>query len=299
MRNKMMNRVVNKYILHNRSIFFKNNAEVEHFLEKRKDENSEKQKQPATLNVKSNIDKLTLDGMQVFRFNFRHETRKKILYLHGGYNVLQPSPFHWRLLDKLTLNTLHEVVLPIYPKAPEYHIDDTYQAIRKVYNQLVDEVGTKHIVVMGDGSGGGLALRLVQTLIEEQQSTPKQLFLISPLLDATLSNPNITQDLVEKDILVSKYGVNELMKVWANDLPLSDKRVSPIYGEIKGLPPVYTFGGVREINNPDMNLFAYLLEEQGQFVDFKEYSKMVHDFPIYPIRQSHKVLKQITKAIQE
>ncbi len=295
----MMNRVVNKYILHNRSIFFKNNAEVEHFLEKRKDENSEKQKQPATLNVKSNIDKLTLDGMQVFRFNFRHETRKKILYLHGGYNVLQPSPFHWRLLDKLTLNTLHEVVLPIYPKAPEYHIDDTYQAIRKVYNQLVDEVGTKHIVVMGDGSGGGLALRLVQTLIEEQQSTPKQLFLISPLLDATLSNPNITQDLVEKDILVSKYGVNELMKVWANDLPLSDKRVSPIYGEIKGLPPVYIFGGGREINNPDMNLFAYLLEEQGQFVDFKEYSKMVHDFPIYPIRQSHKVLKQITKAIQE
>lgn len=294
-----MNRVVNKYILHNRSIFFKNNAEVEHFLEKRKDENSEKQKQPATLNVKSNIDKLTLDGMQVFRFNFRHETRKKILYLHGGYNVLQPSPFHWRLLDKLTLNTLHEVVLPIYPKAPEYHIDDTYQAIRKVYNQLVDEVGTKHIVVMGDGSGGGLALRLVQTLIEEQQSTPKQLFLISPLLDATLSNPNITQDLVEKDILVSKYGVNELMKVWANDLPLSDKRVSPIYGEIKGLPPVYIFGGGREINNPDMNLFAYLLEEQGQFVDFKEYSKMVHDFPIYPIRQSHKVLKQITKAIQE
>lgn len=294
-----MNRVVNKYILHNRSIFFKNNAEVEHFLEKRKDENSEKQKQPATLNVKSNLDQLTLDGMQVFRFNFRHETRKKILYLHGGYNVLQPSPFHWRLLDKLTLNTLHEVVLPIYPKAPEYHIDDTYQAIRKVYNQLVDEVGTKHIVVMGDGSGGGLALRLVQTLIEEQQPTPKQLFLISPLLDATLSNPNITQDLVEKDILVSKYGVNELMKVWANDLPLSDKRVSPIYGEIKGLPPVYTFGGVREINNPDMNLFAYLLEEQGQFVDFKEYSKMVHDFPIYPIRQSHKVLKQITKAIQE
>lgn len=295
----MMNRVVNKYILHNRSIFFKNNAEVEHFLEKRKDENSKKHKQPATLNVKSNLDQLTLDGMQVFRFNFRHETRKKILYLHGGYNVLQPSPFHWRLLDKLTLNTLHEVILPIYPKAPEYHIDDTYQAIRKVYNQLVDKVGAKHIVVMGDGSGGGLALRLVQTLIEEQQPTPKQLFLISPLLDATLSNPNITQDLVEKDILVSKYGVNELMKTWANDLPLFDKRVSPIYGEIKGLPPVYIFGGGREINNPDMNLFAYLLEEQGQFVDFKEYSKMVHDFPIYPIRQSHKVLKQITKAIQK
>ena len=57
--------------------------------------------------------------MQVFRFNFRHEKNQKILYLHGGYNALQPSPFHWRLLDKLTLNTLHEVVLPIYPKLAE------------------------------------------------------------------------------------------------------------------------------------------------------------------------------------
>ena len=56
-----------------------------------------------------------LDDMQVFRFNFRHEIGKKILYLHGGYNTLQPSPFH--LMDKLTLATLYEVVLPIYPKS--------------------------------------------------------------------------------------------------------------------------------------------------------------------------------------
>ena len=48
-----------------------------------------------------------------------------------------------------------------------------------------------------------------------------------------------------------------------------------------------------------MKLFAHLLEDNGQYVDFKEYPKMVHDFPIYPIRQSHKVIKQITKAIQQ
>ena len=75
--------------------------------------------------------------MQVFRFNFRHEKNQKILYLHGGYNTLQPSPFHWRLLDKLTLNTLHEVVLPIYPKSPDYHYLETFKAIRDVYNQFV------------------------------------------------------------------------------------------------------------------------------------------------------------------
>ena len=62
---------------------------------------------------------------------------------------MQPSPFHWRLLDKLALNTLHEVVLPIYPKAPEYHLEDTYNAIKEVYDELVAEVGVDHIVIMG------------------------------------------------------------------------------------------------------------------------------------------------------
>lgn len=299
MKNYLMNRVVNKYILHNRSIFFNNDEEVEQFLEKRRTENSKKHKQPSTLNVKSNLDKLSLGDMQVFRFNFRHEAKHKILYLHGGYNTLQPSPFHWRLLDKLALNTLNEVVLPIYPKAPEYHLEDTYQAIKKVYDELVSEVGNEHIVIMGDGSGGGLALRFVQSLVEEQQPVPSKLFLISPLLDATLSNKDITEELEDKDILVSRFGVNELMKAWSNGLPLTDKRVSPLYGELKGLPPVYMYGGGKEIGNPDMKLFAHLLEENGQYVDFKEYPKMVHDFPIYPIRQSHKVIKQITKAIQQ
>ena len=295
----MMNRVVNKYILHNRSIFFSSHDEVKKFLEKRSIENSKKHQQPATLNVKSNLDKLTLNDMQVFRFNFRHEKNQKILYLHGGYNTLQPSPFHWRLLDKLTLNTLHEVVLPIYPKSPAYHYLETFKAIRDVYNQLVEEVGADNIVMMGDGSGGGLALSFVQSLINDNQEVPRKLFLLSPLLDATLTNPNITQTLEENDILVSRFGVHQLMKSWANDLPLSDARISPLYGTLKRLPPIYMYGGGREILSPDMHVFTHALEECGNDVEFKEYPKMVHDFPIYPIRQSHKVLKHITKSILE
>ncbi|RQX27581.1 alpha/beta hydrolase [Staphylococcus warneri] len=299
MKNRLMNRVVNKYILHNRSIFFDNDEAVDKFFEKRQIENEKKHKQPSTLNVKANLDKLMLGDMQVFRFNFRHEFKRKILYIHGGYNTLQPSPFHWRFLDKLTLSTLHEVVFPIYPKAPDYHINDTQKAVKDVYDQLVSEVGAEHIIVMGDGSGGGLALNLVQSLIEQNEQVPRQLYLISPLLDATLSNKDITDDLLDKDILVSRFGVNEIMKRWADELPLTNSRVSPIYGKIEGLPPVFMFGGGREIINPDMHLFKDRLESVGQDIEFYEYSRMVHDFPLYPIRESHKVVKQITKALNK
>ena len=72
------------------------------------------------------------------------------------------------------------VVLPIYPKTPEFHIDDTFQAIQRVYDQLVSEVGHQNVVVMGDGSGGALALSFVQSLLDNQQPLPNKLYLISP-----------------------------------------------------------------------------------------------------------------------
>ncbi len=81
-----MNSVVNKYLLHNRSIMFKNDQDVERFFYKRKIENRKKHKQPSTLNVKANLEKLSLDDMQVFRFNFRrHQIDKKILYLDENW----------------------------------------------------------------------------------------------------------------------------------------------------------------------------------------------------------------------
>ncbi len=96
------------------------------FFIKREIENRKKHKQPSTLNVKANLEKLSLDDMQVF--NFRHQIDKKILYIHGGFNALQPSPFHWRLLHRITLkHIILGLVPPIYPKTPEFHIDDTFQ----------------------------------------------------------------------------------------------------------------------------------------------------------------------------
>ncbi|MGA4514798.1 alpha/beta hydrolase fold domain-containing protein [Staphylococcus caledonicus] len=297
MRSRMVNRIINKYLLHNRSILFKNQDDFDAFMSKRKDVNRAKHKQPSTLNVKANLDKLSLGDMQVFRFNFRHETKKKILYIHGGYNTLQPSPFHWRFMDKLALNTLYEVVLPIYPKTPEYHVNDTFKAIDEVYESLLEEVDPKHIVIMGDGTGGALALSYVQRLLEQERALPNKLYLISPMLDATMTNHQITEDLVNKDRFVNIEGLQRILNQWSAGDALANPLISPIYGSLQGLPPIVMFGAGREIYYPDMQRLAYLLEEVNQPVRFFEYPKMFHDFALFPIHESHKVIKQITKTI--
>ncbi len=293
----MVNRIINKYLLHNRSILFDDQVAFDKFMERRRDVNKAKHKQPSSLNVKANLDKLSLGDMQVFRFNFRHETKKKILYIHGGYNTLQPSPFHWRFMDKLVLNTLYEVVLPIYPKTPEFHIADTFKAINDVYDSLLEEVDAHNIVIMGDGTGGALALSFVQQLIAQQRPIPKKLFLISPMLDATMTNPQITDSLIGKDRFVDIDGLQRILNVWSKEDALANPSISPLYGSLEHLPPIVMFGGGREIYYPDMQRLAYKLEEAHQDIQFFDYPKMFHDFPLYPIHESHKVIKQITKTI--
>lgn len=299
MKSRLTTKFINKYLLPFRSIIFENDTNFERFLKNREQQNQKKHKQPETLNVKSDLDKQQLGDMQLFRFRFRHSHQKKILYIHGGYNVLQPSAFHWRFMDKLALSTLNEVVLPIYPKAPEYHIDDTYKAIQQVYDQLLTECSNEDIVLMGDGTGGALALGFVQQLVAEGQPLPNKIYLFSPLLDATFSNEDITEELERKDVIVNKQGVQRILREWSEHTPLDNQRVSPLNGSLEHLPPIYMFGGTREIYLPDMTKLAHLLEDNQRPIHFYEYKRMVNAFPLLPIRESHKVVKQIVNTINQ
>ena len=299
MRSHMVNRIINRYLLHNRSIMFDNDSDFDKFMDKRKDINQAKHKQPSSLNVKSNLDKLSHDDMQVFRFNFRHNNKQKLLYIHGGYNVLQPSVFHWRFMDKLALNTLHEVIMPIYPKAPIAHVHTTYQAIMDLYDSLLKEVDSKDIVIMGDGTGGSLVLSFVQQLLAQNKPTPNKIYLISPLLDAELNNDVITEGMEKRDKLINKEGIKQVLQCWAGDLTLNHPLISPINGDLTQLPPVYMFGSTKEVYYPDMQKLVELLEFNQRAIHFYPYKRMVHDFPLYPIRQSHKAVRQIVASLQD
>lgn len=293
-----MSNLMGRYLSHQRHIKFKTQDEVDAYLEKRRQLNKEKHKQPEQINVKSNLVKDMFDDMQVFRFNFGHHIKNKILYIYGGTFVLQPSVFHWRFMDKLAYETLHEVVLPIYPKAPEYTYRETHQAIEQAYRRLLKETDADNIVIMGDASGGNMALSFVQKLMEQDElPLPRQLYLISPWLDLSLSNPDITEQVQKKDPIQNVFSLQSVAKVWVDDLERKNPRVSPMYGSVRGLPPVYMFGGTSEIFYPDMRKLADYFEAEQQPIHFYEYKDMVTAFPLYPIVESRKALKQIRKTI--
>lgn len=55
---------------------------------------------------------------------------------------------------------------------------------------------------------GALALSYVQQLVANNQPLPNKVYLLSPMLDATLTNPEITEDLSTKTVSSTRMAYN-------------------------------------------------------------------------------------------
>jgi acetyl esterase/lipase len=270
---------------------------VTEFMEKGRLQIEEPYKFPGDLKLKSAITMETSNEMEVFFLNRNVETRnKQILYLHGGAYVNQPTSFHWTFLDELAGNAHATVIVPIYPKAPKHQYREAFDKVLPIYTNLMAETGAKNITIMGDSAGGGFALALSQLLLEKGLPQPGNVIMLSPWLDITMKNPDIPA-LEEKDPMLGAYGLVQMGKAWAGDSDPSIYLLSPINGEVKGLAKISLFVGTHELLFPDASKFKDKAAAQGVMINYFEYPKMNHVFPIFPIPEADKARGQIINII--
>lgn len=270
------------------------------YLEERRTLNEARCRIPGEIRMESAVFEALFHGMQLFHFSKRDPTDSKVvLYLHGGAYVNQPANEQLQFVDRVTALTGCHVLLPLYPKAPEHSFLEAYEMLIKLYKKILERVSPDQIVFMGDSAGGGLALGLSQLLEQEMLPQPARLILISPWLNLYVDHPMIRScGLEEKDPMLSAEGLIHIGKVWAGGKSRRDFRLSPMYGALKGLPPMSLYTGTREIFWPDAQKFRALATEQGITIDYHEWAGMNHVFPLYPIPEALAAQEEIVSLIE-
>ena len=243
---------------------------------------------------KMRVEKTVLDGMQTFTFYGSDKPKTAVIYLHGAGYVRPPRKQHWRFAYRLAKCTKSAVIFAIYPKAPTHVFDESYEILIKLY--LNTRKKYEKVFLSGDSSGGGLAVGLAENFLTRNIPQPDALILLSPWLDITLSHPDIPA-YEKKDPIVCASNDRIWGETWAQGVDLKDYRVSPFYGEVKGLAPTYMFIGTREALYPDVIEFGGKLAKEDVFVRVFVGQGMNHVYPIYPIPEAGKALKQISKII--
>lgn len=148
---------------------------------------------------------------------------------------------------------------------------------------------------MGDSAGGGLSAAFCEYLAENDLPQPKNLILISPWVDVSMSGD---YDSVKYDPMLGVDGARKMGESWAGNLDTKNYKVSPLFGDVKKLPKTTLFVGTYEIIYPDVVKFYEKLKKNNVKAELNVGEKMTHVYPVYPlVPESKKAFKHIVEII--
>ena len=235
-------------------------------------------------------------GMQVFCFGETNGADSAILYLHGGAYYRKPRRQHIRFMSRLSRESGVPLIAPIYKKAPNHTCSEVYELLTELYLKLSSKYD--RIILVGDSSGGGLALGLACHLKASALPSPELLILLSPWVDVSLENPMI-EDYIKADPIVFLDNVKLLGKAYAGELPLGDPKVSPINADLRGLCPSHIFVGTREVLYPDCALLFNKMKECGVAAKLHIARGQNHVYPVFPIPEGRAARGKISSIIRK
>ena len=190
------------------------------------------------------VDGMSCEWVKVER---AHLKRYVILYCHGGGYSTGSTVYARTLTTKLAESTGMDVFCFNYRLAPECKFPAAAEDAMKAWNYLMYlGYGARDVIVAGDSAGGNLALSLTLKLKEEGRMLPRGLALMSPWTDlAKLEKSYQTRSSVDP-VLDHEY-LDRMIENYAGGMELTNSYISPLFGKLEGLPPVYIQVGDNEL----------------------------------------------------
>ena len=176
-----------------------------------------------------------------------------LIFLHGGAYLFPLVDGQWGIVEGLIDRTGLPVIIPDYPIAPAHTATDAFDFVQPIIDEAQAEFG--RVILFGDSAGGGLALSLAMQRRDTGARQVDGLVLYAPWVDVTMTNPRI-EEVQGRDKILRVPGLAWAGRAWAADLDPTDPRVSPLYGDPAGLPPMRIFQGDADILGPDTIEFA-------------------------------------------
>lgn len=204
---------------------------------------------------------------------------KVIMYVHGGGYVSGSCSDHRGFVSKFAAFTGVSNLVYEYGLAPENPYPAAVEDSVRVYRWLLTS-GFKpgNIIIAGESAGGGLTLAILLYLRDHNIPLPKAGVAISPWTDLTCSGETYqTKNKVSPAPLNSWH---VFAKHYAGENPLTLPYISPLSGDLNGLPPLFINSGMDDELFDDGRLFAEKAMAAGVDVTFRAGEKMLHCYPL-------------------
>jgi acetyl esterase/lipase len=199
-----------------------------------------------------------------------------VLYLHGGGYVIGSPRSHRHLAAAIARAAGTRALLLDYRLAPEHPfpaaLDDAVAAYQWL---LAAGIAPARIVVAGDSAGGGLTVATLLALRERGLPRPAGGVCISPWVDLTFGGASYATR-AAADPIVTREGIEEMAKVYVGAGDRKAPLISPLFADLRDLPPLLVHVGNDEVLLDDARGLAENARAAGVDVTLEEWPAMIH-----------------------
>jgi len=200
-----------------------------------------------------------------------------LLYLHGGGYVIGSPRSHRHLAEAIARAAGVSCLLPDYRLAPEHPfpaaVDDALAAYRALIEQR--KIAPGSIAIAGDSAGGGLTTVTLLSIRQAGLPMPGAAVCISPWTDLTCSAPSY-EIKAATDPLVMRPGITVMAKDYLGATDPRTPLASPVFADLRGLPPMLIQVGSEEVLLDDATRLAERARAAGVDATIEVWDSMIH-----------------------
>lgn len=220
-----------------------------------------------------------------------------ILYLHGGGYTCGGLEYALGFGSMLAVQGGTRVFCCAYRLAPEHRypaaLDDAFEAyqylLRKGY-------APEHITLCGESAGGGLCYALCLKLREMKMKNPCGIIAISPWTDLTASGESYTEN-KEYDPSMTLEKLDFFAESYTDDR--NNPFVSPLFADLKGMPPSLIFVAENEIMFSDAKELHLKLKKSGSKSQLVAKQERWHAYILYGLDEDNKDFAHINRFLNQ
>lgn len=224
----------------------------------------------------TSLTETALNGVRVEVVTATGAPAVTVVHFHGGgYCVGSPAEARdWAAY--LSARAECRMILPDYRLSPEHPYPAALEDARAVVRAVLAETEPGTVLVSGDSAGGGLAL-----VIAQSGQRLAGCMLMSPWLDLT-ADWSADPELVRRDVILTPAWLEACAEAYAQEADRARPTISPLYGDLEGLPPLLIQCGTDDLVAPDAERLTVRARAAGVDVTATRWPRLWHNFPLQP-----------------
>ncbi|MFO1159627.1 MAG: alpha/beta hydrolase [Reyranellaceae bacterium] len=205
-----------------------------------------------------------------------------ILYFHGGGYSIGSAETHRDLVARLCRAAGARALSVDYRLAPEHRFPAAVEDAVASYRWLLEQGVPSHaIVIAGDSAGGGLALGTLLALRDKAVPLPAAAVCMSPVTDHLKSGASMDTKAAEDPLVQRKTSTANSKRYIGPDGDPKAPYASPLYADLRGLPPILVLVGTAEVLLDDSTRFVERARAAGVEMESEVWEEMIHIWPFF------------------